>query len=704
MNIFRAMNDLRVSLFVGMVFLILMGCSKSDGPASPSLTPSGPQSSRLGLSAATQGLREDATLSEGCMLPTGSEPECTEGHDLMGIWRMRLWDDGRFEVIPRRTEQKHWNVKQMILDCPTCFEITAGPPPGPHMFDFNVTLTNPTGITGYDVTGIIRWSGDIQFLNPDSYTFIYSYPGDTTPNPYAAWDTGVNNREFPGEASFAELLRFEKGGITKFAEIDYLFQASYPANQEEPYGIWGLLASGDFKSDGSNLVDLRCRVGDWQGNVDSVVIDLSPIGAGSNTPMSFYQENIWTLNGASYSPTGQGVGQHRLKVTATSNGVSTYNYLVVNVTSAGPIKQGPFLVQYQNLPLEVPNGPADGMDIAVMGADDGSQVSMVFAGDDTYHFWDSDYTNGSFGLYYESSGEPVKPFDTPNWRFDFADTTIPDSSVDSVFSLSWGEANQSSEILDGASIPQVIGRQRIALWNLSGGNLKLTANVLVIGSNPGPPKTYEVIVRPIEFASGFNEDGLLYMALAYDSGNESKFPSVDVMALTPPLDFEDNDDLISGGYEVALDQGTGPGKVSRTALVGLDVDDTGVLPITGGYAGHALVVVAEGGTEKALEIIDADIEAQENVFKTISLPADPRDVEILPVTKAGQPSNLICVLCADNLVHLYDYAGNYAGFVGGPPYMIGSALRLDIDDKNLAIHVLHQGTSSPLVTVYKWDG
>jgi hypothetical protein len=42
--------------------------------------------------------------------------------------------------------------------------------------------------------------------------------------------------------------------------------------------------------------------------------------------------------------------------------------------------------------------------------------------------------------------------------------------------------------------------------------------------------------------------------------------------------------------------------------------------------------------------------------------------------------------------------------IGGAPYMIGSALRLDIDDENLAIHVLHQGASSPLVTVYKWVG
>jgi hypothetical protein len=64
----------------------------------------------------------------------------------------------------------------------------------------------------------------------------------------------------------------------------------------------------------------------------------------------------------------------------------------------------------------------------------------------------------------------------------------------------------------------------------------------------------------------------------------------------------------------------------------------------------------------------------------------------------------VCVLCSDNQIRLYDYSGNLAGIAGGTPYMIGTTLRMDIDDKNLAVHVLRRGTSETLVTVYKWNG
>jgi hypothetical protein len=377
----------------------------------------------------------------------------------------------------------------------------------------------------------------------------------------------------------------------------------------------------------------------------------------------------------------------------------------IAIVKSGPITQGSFDIYYQNLPLPEPNGPTDGMDIAVLGAEDGTQVGMVFGGDDTYHFWSTDYKDGTFGIYYEGTGEPVEPFDLPNFRFDFADKVIPDTSVDSLFSLSWGEANSSTETLDPNTIPPVMANERIALWYLSGGNLKLTGDVLVLGADPGPPQTFDVIVKPIEISSGFRGDGLLYVTMVYAAGDESKFQVVDIIAFHPPLDFQDNKDgIIADGYEVTLDQGAGAGKINRNALVGVDLDDSMIMEITGGYAGHAYVAVVEAGAENALEIVDADINSQDNVFTTVSLPSAPKDVEILPLKEAGQPGNWICVLCADNKIRLYDYSGALKETIGGPPYMIGSALRLDVDDENLAIHVLHQGTSSPLLTAYKWNG
>jgi hypothetical protein len=696
------MTRFSISLIFTLALVIMAGCS-DGGPSSPPL--SGVDTGQHHGDYASTGLETGyATLADGLSISPYYN-QFSNGHELIGLWTVRLWDDGTYEVLPNRTEQIHFDITDMVLNSPNAFKITIGPPPGPNIFDINVQLTNPTGITGCDVTGVVLASGDITFHNPDSYTYLFSTPGDTEPNPYAAWDTGVGNREFQGYAAHTEMLRFEKGGITKFGEIDFVFQASFPGNQEEPYGIWGMLAGTELQSNGSNATDLRCRVGDWQANIDSVTIDLTPLGGAPNTPMYNLTENIYEVQGVGYVPTGQGVGTHNLLITATSAGVSTYNYLPVTVVLSGPITQGPFEIIYQNLPLGESDGPTDGMDIAVMGADDDTSVSMVFGWDDTYHFWDTGYEDGSFGLYYQSSGDPVTPFSMPNWRFDFADTDLADTSTDSVFSLSWGEANSSTEVLDSETIPPVLARERITVWNLNGGSLKLTANVLVIGSDPGPPQTFQVIVRPIEFASGFRQDGLVYMAVAFDAGDEGQFPVVDIMALKPPLDWQDNPNLVTGGYEIPLDEGEGADVVDRESVVGIDVDDSNILPITGGYAGHAWVAVVEAGTQNTLEIIDADVSSQDFTFVQVPLPSAPLDVEILPVqTIGGGTQNYVCVLSADNQIRLYDYAGNLAGTAGGTPYMIGTALRMDIDDKGLAVHVLHQGTSGPLVTVYKWNG
>jgi len=693
------MKSTRLPLLLVFIILIATGCSGSGDPSTPPVDEvdlTRPGMSLAGSEAVYTGVLPSSGLQDYWVIPEDA------GHDLIGIWRVRLWEDGTIEVIPRRTEQGHFNITSIILNCPTCLKIELGPPPGPNTFDFNITLKNPTAVTGYDITGIVRTSGDIKFLNPDSYTFLFSLPGDTTPNPYAAWDTGVGNRTFEGGASHTEMLRFEKGGLTKFTEMDYLFQASWPGNQEEPYGIWGLAANDEFQSDGSNMVELRCRVGDWQENIDSVTVDLTPIGGTPDTPMVFFEENIWKLGGLSYNATGQGIGTHLCKVTATSGGVSTYNYLPVTVVQSGPIMQGSFEVIYQNLPLDQPNGPTDGMDISVMGAENGEQVSMVFGHDDTYHFWRDGYSDGALGLYYGDTGAPITPFDMPNSRFDFADVTIPDTTADSIFTLKWGEANTSSEVLDGSTVPPIVARQRITLWNMLGDEgLKLTANVLVLGKDEGPPVTYDAIVRPVEYASGFRKDGLLHMALVFDSGDDTAFPVVDIMALKPPLDFETNPSII--GFEAALDEGSGPGVVNRDAVAGIDVDDSLLMEITGGYAGHAWIAVAEGAPENVLEIIDADIDVQNMVYNTIPLTFEPLDVEILPLKNAGQPSNWICVLCSDNVIRMFDYDGNFVASVGGLPYMNGAALRLDIDDTNLAIHVIHQGTT-PMVTAYKWAG
>ena len=102
----------------------------------------------------------------------------------------------------------------------------------------------------------------------------------------------------------------------------------------------------------------------------------------------------------------------------------------------------------------------------------------------------------------------------------------------------------------------------------------LTSNVLVIGRR-GSSGDFRCHRQPYRVRLGFNQDGLLYIAMAFSSGDESKFPVVAVMALHPPLDFANNSTIITDGYEIDLDEGSGPGVVNRDAMVGMDVDDPG---------------------------------------------------------------------------------------------------------------------------------
>jgi len=684
-----------------LIILTVFGCSKSPNPINPSSDDS-VIPSKTGLNAISEPEVTVSSISPRPLLPGVSFLPPGENHNLWGIYRIRIWEDGTVEIIPNRNEQKHVDVTKLALNTPGCFKLTVDIVET-NVFDFHITLKNPTGIKAYDVTGIVRSSGDIEFLNPDGYTLLWSKLNDETPNPFAAWKTGVGNRAFPGHQSFEEILRFRYHGLTKFTEMDYVIQASWPGNQEEAYEISDFVVSDDFLDNGTNTVDIQCHVYDWQNDISEVKIDLTPIGGNKNVQMTNMGGGIWKKSSLTYQPTGQGIGTHNLLIEAKGNGVSNYNYVPVTVVSGGPIMQGPFIIQYQNLPLAAPDGPTDGMDIAVMGASDGTQVGMVFGSDDTFHFWSTDYTDGTFGLYKASDGTPITPLNMPNFRFDFADTTIPDTSGDSIFTLSWGESNSSNEVLDPDTVPPIIARQRLSLWYLTADGLKLTSNILVLGQDPGPPQTFDCIVRPADFASGFLANGFLYTALIVDSGDTSAYPFVGIMGMIPPLDWQSNTELITGGYEVDLTEGSGAGKVNRNAIVGFDIDDSGVLQISGGWAGNAVIGAVEAGSENQLEIAYGPIEANDPDFKTVNLPSAPLDVEILPISKLGEPSNWFCVLCADNKVRFYDYEGNLAFMVGGPPYLTGTALRLDVDDKNMAVHVLHQGASNPLVTVYKYQ-
>ena len=67
-----------------------------------------------------------------------------QSHGLLGAYKLRLLDDGEFEIIPIRAAEGHVNVTNWLFppDCLDCFQAELLDIIGT-LWHFNFTITNP---------------------------------------------------------------------------------------------------------------------------------------------------------------------------------------------------------------------------------------------------------------------------------------------------------------------------------------------------------------------------------------------------------------------------------------------------------------------------------------------------------------------------------------------------------------------------------
>jgi hypothetical protein len=310
------------AIFLTCLVLLSTGCGSSGSPLSPTHPD---QNSYKNLDP----------LASGHFV--GTTPRM-----LMGAYRLILKDAGLFEILPLRGAEAHYDITKLLFPpkCYDCFKVVLVSMQG-NTWNFKITLRNSTPVTGYDVRGTILDMGNVLLESTsDSFTEMFAGPGDLSPrNPFFIFDSGQDKNKWPPMATGYRELTFTKPDGAKFAEVDFVIDASWPGNQGDPTVISQLkLSNTILYTEGSSFTNLTCQISDWQDDITSVTVDLSPLGGSSSVNLSQAVNGTWFLNGIICDPSCE-VGPKTLWVTASSGGLSIYNFTECTVET--PLPPGP---------------------------------------------------------------------------------------------------------------------------------------------------------------------------------------------------------------------------------------------------------------------------------------------------------------------------------------------------------------------------
>lgn len=223
----------------------------------------------------------------------GAESE----HNLLAY--MRVFPDAEnltIDAVPLREVMSHFNVKGFLTP-PNCYGCIAFAlnsfDPVTRIFDIDVTLKNPTFLTGYDVRGIlIANNTGHEMVNADDYTKLYD---DTTPadiNPFKAFEVDDPQRRFFSYETDTQQILFRIPKPPNWAGFDYAVDASWPGHCREPYEII------DFTQIGSlamlfDSATVSVTVHDWQDDVTEVNIDVTAI-MGDVLQLENTGDDVWS--------------------------------------------------------------------------------------------------------------------------------------------------------------------------------------------------------------------------------------------------------------------------------------------------------------------------------------------------------------------------------------------------------------------------
>ena len=188
--------------------------------------------------------------------------------------------------IPNREAAKHWDVTPLLQppNCDDCVSIEVLEfKPAQKYVKLKIRLKNPSTLTGFDVRGIAMVpSADVRLLNSDGWTELWDDGGDVSRNPFKSFATDWPEREFEPGTSHARVYEFSYKNFLEIAnETQLIIDASWPGHCREAYAFDNVQQTGWIDADTSSAdFSVSLTPQDWQGNISTVLIDLSEIGGG----------------------------------------------------------------------------------------------------------------------------------------------------------------------------------------------------------------------------------------------------------------------------------------------------------------------------------------------------------------------------------------------------------------------------------------
>jgi len=274
------------------------------------------------------------------------EKEAQSERMLWGMWEFS-YDESSNELAPRplREAFAHFNITPMLLppNCNDCLKIKVNSfDTVTRILDADVTLRNPTQLTGYDVRGIL-YTNDYghSLTNADDWTGLWDIAGGQTINPFKAFAKSVGNRAFaPGFVDTENYLIYIPIP-PHWEKITFAADASWPGNCKEPYEItnfWQETIYNTMGSSGNIYIDVH----DWQGDVGQVTVFAPEITGQPFSVLNNLSGDTWNVE--LVNTTGAPIGEHIVQLSATSGKEGNnvlHDFCVITISEfSGPVVTG----------------------------------------------------------------------------------------------------------------------------------------------------------------------------------------------------------------------------------------------------------------------------------------------------------------------------------------------------------------------------
>ncbi len=263
-----------------------------------------------------------------------------QGWMLWGMWDFEI-DAVNLtaEAIPIRHSNPHFNVTNMILppacdDCVSIHVISINP--GDQVIQLDVTLHNPTAITGYDVRGIV-YTNDTghELVNGDDWTSLFDIPGGLWLNPFKHFALTPTDSQFAGGASYSEEFFVHYPIPSQFHLVQFAVTASWPGHCKEPYRIDNALQEDPLYNSVGSTATFQVTVWDWQFDVNKVTLVAPEITCEDFTQFAPVGCGVWVVEIEKNTDIPPGEYSERVIASSDNSGsVCLYDFVTITIEDA----------------------------------------------------------------------------------------------------------------------------------------------------------------------------------------------------------------------------------------------------------------------------------------------------------------------------------------------------------------------------------